>query len=288
MFTGASITIGLAASLIAAGLIGVGLVLQALDARRVDRRHGLRLTLLGRLLRRPRWVIGTVVGYLAFPFQLLALRHAPLILVQPVHACGLLLVLGAGAWMLRECVRLVDLAGVGAIIAGLALLAWGAPPGSDPEISQPIFAAATGALVLISFLPYALGPRCGRLTLMLCSGVGFAAANMAVKGLTDQLAMHAYLASAGYLAAAAIGSTAGVLSQMTAFQRYPAVEVVPITFAVPNFMPVILGVLVLHESWARAALAGAPFALGGFLLLLGTAALARATPVARVMRTAAG
>jgi drug/metabolite transporter (DMT)-like permease len=70
--------------------------------------------------------------------------------------------------------------------------------------------------------------------------------------------------------------------------RYPAVEVVPITFAIPNFMPMLLAVLVLHESWGRAALAGAPFALGGLLLLLGTAAVARANPAAQLMRNAAG
>ena len=53
-------------------------------------------------------------------------------------------------------------------------------------------------------------------------------------------------------------------------------------------MPMLLAVLVLHESRGRAALAGAPFALGGLLLLLGTAAVARANPAAQLMRNAAG
>lgn len=141
---------------------------------------------------------------------------------------------------------------------------------------------------VVAFLPYALGSRCGRPLLMVCAGVGFAAANMAVKGLTDELAQHAYLPAAGYLLAAAIGSTGGVLSQMTPFERYSAVEVVPITFAEPNFMPMALAVLVLHETWGRAALAGAPFAVGGLALLLGTAAVARANPAAQLMRNATG
>lgn len=274
--------IGLAAALAAALLISGGLVMQALDARRVSHRHGLRLSLLTRLMQRPWWLAGTAIGYLAFPFQLVALAHAPLIVVQPVHACGLVLVLAAGVRFLRERVGLAEALGVAAIVAGLGLVAWGAPSGHDPEISNAAMFGATGSLVLLAFVPYLLGSRCGRLTLIFAAGLGFAGANMAVKGFSDQLGSHHYLVAATYLAAAALGSIVSVLSQMTAFQRHRAVEVVPITFAVPIFLPVVLGILVLHERWASAALAGAPFAIGTTLLLVGTAAVTRTAAVARV------
>lgn len=288
MAGGTSITIGLTSSLAAAVLLSVGLVLQALDARCVADHHGLKLSLLGRLLRRPRWLAGTVIGYLAFPLQVVALRHAPLILVQPVHACGLLLVLAAGARLMRERVGTFELVGVAAIVTGLGLVAWGAPTGMDAAISQVALGAVTVALILLAFMPFGLGARCGRSTLLVCSGLGFAAANMAVKGFSDQLAAGRYGLAAAYLALAGIGSTAAILSQMTAFQRHRAVDVVPITYAVPNFLPVLLAAFVLHERWASAALAGAPFALGGALLLAGTAAVARSASVARLAHQAAG
>ena len=52
----------------------------------------LLLPLIGFLLKRPRWVAGTVLGILGWPLQLLALSFAPLVIVQP----ALLRVLGTG------------------------------------------------------------------------------------------------------------------------------------------------------------------------------------------------
>jgi hypothetical protein len=93
---------------LAALLLSSGTVLQAIDSRRVSSDDAPRLSLLGRLLRRPVWLLGTVIGYLAFPLQLLAVSHAPLVLVQPVHACGLLLVLAAGVRLMRKRVGAVS------------------------------------------------------------------------------------------------------------------------------------------------------------------------------------
>lgn len=274
--------IGLIAALAATLLISGGVVLQAVDARRVSAHHGLRLSLLTRLLQRPWWLAGTVIGYLAFPFQLVALAHAPMIVVQPVHACGLLLVLAAGIRFLRERVGLPELIGVATIVVGLGLVAWGAPTGNDPAISNTALFSATGGMIALALVPFMLGERCGRLMLIFAAGIGFAGANLAVKGFSGELAAHHYVIAAMYMVATAVGSIASLLTQMTAFQRHRAVEVVPITFAVPIFLPVAVGMLVLHEHWARAALAGVPFAIGAALLLAGTAAVTRSDPVVRM------
>lgn len=288
MGQGTSLAVGLSASVAAALLLSGGLILQALESRQVDREHGLRLSLLGRLLRRPRWLAGTVIGYLAFPFQVAALASAPLVVIQPVHACGLLLALLAGAQLLKERVGGAGLAGMGAIIVGMGLVAWGAPAGPDHEVSQALLFGATGGLTAVAFVPFGLGRRCGRLTLMVCSGVGFAAANLAVKGFSDQLTAGHYPAATLYLTLAAVGSTVGTIGQMTAFQRYRASEVLPITYVVPIFLPLLVANVVLSERWSSAPSAGLPFALGAVMLLLGTAALARLEPVAGLARRAAG
>lgn len=282
-----NVVIGLGAAIVAALMLSGGLVLQALDARAVADEHGLRLSLLRRLVRRPRWLAGTVIGYLAFPFQILAFAHIALVVVQPVQACGLLLILVAGARLMDERVGAVELAGVLGILVGVGMVAWGAPATSDRAVSEAAFAGATLLLIVSAFAPVALGQRCGRLTLMLCAGFGFAGANLAVKGFTDHLGAHQYVAAGAYLAASGVGSTAAMLAQMTAFQRHRAVEVVPITFVIPNFLPVLVAVFVLQERWSTAAFAGAPFVAGCTVLALGTLALSRAGPVLDIARRAA-
>lgn len=282
-----SIAIGVGAALVATLMVSSGLVMQALEARGVDRHFGLRANMLAQLLRRKRWVIGTLIGYFAFPFQLLALAHAPLIVVGPVHATGLLLVLAAGIKMLHERIGLAEAGGVAAIIAGIALLAWGAPPGRDRETDQAAYAAVTAGLIAVELIPFLVRAHCGRLMLLLCAGAGFAAVNVAVKGFSDHLDTEHYAIAVVYLAVAAFASLSALVTQATAFQRHPAVDVVPVIFALTNFLPVALGLIVLDEHWGRAVLQGVPFAIGACLLLAGTGALARAQPVVRVMRRAA-
>jgi drug/metabolite transporter (DMT)-like permease len=274
-------TVGLLAALLAAALASGGLIIQALDAREQHHRHGLRLSLLGRLVRTPRWVIGTILGYLAFPFQLLALRHVPLIVVQPVQAAGLLLMLAVGARVLGERIERGAILGVAGVMVGLAVLSWGSPSGTDTPVTPGALGGATAGLLLISACPYAFR-GCGRTILVLCAGIGFAATNLAVKGFSDALAAGASLHLLAYLACAALSSTLAILSQMTAFQRYRAVDVAPVTFAVPVFLPVALGAVILNEHWRTAAFAGAPFAAGVVLLAVATIMLTRSAPVARL------
>jgi drug/metabolite transporter (DMT)-like permease len=278
--------IGVGASLGAALLLSGGTVLQALEARLIEHRHGLKMSMLGRLARRRRWVIGTVIGYLAFPLQLLALAHAPLIVVQPLHACGLLLLLIAGVRLLSERVQLPEAAGAGAIACGIALVSWASPRGTDQPTSSLGFAALTVGLLAVALVPYLIPRQRGRKVLTLSAALGFAGANMAVKGISDRLAAHDYPIAVAYLALGAIGSGIGVLSQMTAFQRHRAVEVVQLTFSIPTFLPALLGLVVLRERWATAPGGGLPFALGMVVLLAGTASVSRSSPVARLSKQA--
>lgn len=280
------ILIGVGASAAAALLFSTGTIVQACDARLVEHHHGMRISMLGDLLSRRRWVLGTVIGYLAFPLQLVALAHASLLIVQPVYACGLLLLLPAGARLFREHVRLVDLAGVVAIAAGLVLVTWGGPTGSDPPISEAALAGTAGGLLLVALLPYFFRERCGKLPVILSAAIGFAATNLAVKGISYDITIHDYAIGVAYLAAAGLGSTIAVLSQMTAFQRHRAVDVVPLTFSIPTFLPALLGLGVLRENFATAAAGGAVFAIGGALLVIGTIAVSHSAPVASVQEHA--
>src|SRR5438105_1238462 len=88
---------GLLLAALASLLFNAAIVLQATEARAVPADHGLRLSLLGRLLRRPRWVAGIVLSIAAVALQVLALTLAPLTVVQPADAAGLVLLLTVGS-----------------------------------------------------------------------------------------------------------------------------------------------------------------------------------------------
>src|SRR5437867_4080173 len=125
------LAIGVGAALAASVLFNLGTALQALDARNAPEDEALRLKLLTGLARRGRWVAGFLLGGVGFVLQVVALANAPFVVVQPVLAAGLLLLLALGSRMLDERVGPAELAAVAGIVAGIGLLAWGAPAQSE-------------------------------------------------------------------------------------------------------------------------------------------------------------
>src|SRR4051794_9354089 len=124
---------GVASAAVAAACFDGGLAVQAPDAREVPREHSLHPSLLGRLVRRRRWLAATALAFAGWPFHLLALGLAPLSLVQPTLALGLVLLLYLGHRVLGERVgrtEMLAVAGVGGAVAGLA---WAAPPETRPH-----------------------------------------------------------------------------------------------------------------------------------------------------------
>ena len=93
----ASTAAGLAVAALAAACYETGYAFQALQARGVGARHALRVSLIGQLVRNVRWLGATVLSLLGWPLQVLALSLAPVALVQPTLALGLLLLLFLGA-----------------------------------------------------------------------------------------------------------------------------------------------------------------------------------------------
>src|ERR1700682_6048412 len=148
------LSLGLAAALVASILFNVGIVLQALDARAAPRALGLRVALLRRLLARPRWVAGWLIGMIGIGPQIAAYAKAPFVVVQPALCVGLLLVLALAEHVLHERVGLREVAGVVAIIGGVALVAWGAPSHTEAHRSWFAVVAVVAALSLAGVAPF--------------------------------------------------------------------------------------------------------------------------------------
>src|SRR3954452_613869 len=113
------LALGAVAAVTASALFSAGLVLQSLEARTVPAEHSLRVSLIGRLLGRRRWVLGGILMVIGFGFHVGALLLAPLTVVQPSLAAGLVVLLVAGARIDGQPVMRREVAAVIAISAGV-------------------------------------------------------------------------------------------------------------------------------------------------------------------------
>jgi hypothetical protein len=87
---------------LASGLFNAAVVLQAIEAREIPSEHWLRLSLVGRLARQPRWLGGIGLSVAAVSLKILAITLAPPTVLQPADAAGLVLLSTVGSQALRK------------------------------------------------------------------------------------------------------------------------------------------------------------------------------------------
>jgi drug/metabolite transporter (DMT)-like permease len=247
------IVIGVVLACVASCLFNGGIALQAMEARTTPAELGLKLSLIGQLIRRRRWLAGIGLHAVAVPTQTVALLLAPLTVVQPADASGLLLLLFLGSRMLGERVGPREWGAVVALIAGIVVLTLSAPKREVTTID------GIGVLIpLLVVAAFALAPlvlrRADSIIVVLGAGAAFAVTAFAIKLAADAIDQGdvVQLVVAGVIAAA--GAVAGTLSEQTALQRRPATQVAPVIFVVELLVPVALAVLVVGESWSGSAL----------------------------------
>ncbi len=268
--------LGLAAAFVASVLFNVGIALQGIEARDAPKSLGLRVSLLTRLLQRPRWVLGWVLGIVGIGPQIVAFEYAPFVVVQPALASGLLVLLFLGARTFKERVTHWEIAGVLAIIGGLTLVAWGAPPHTETHRAGLTVIAVVGGLSACGLLPFAVrGTRLDTgMLATVASGCAFGATNIATRLMTDDVGHHLAQAAAWAVVGVIMG-VAATITGMTAFQRLRATTVVPVSTAVQTFLPIVLEPFFLQERWGAAQLAGMPILAGLLLALAGTIVVSR-------------
>jgi len=250
---------GIAAAAAAAACFDGGLALQALDARTVPHELGLRPSLLRRLVRRRRWLAATALALAGWPFHLLALGLAPLSLVQPTLAFGLVLLLYLGHRVLGERVGPAEIVAVAGVVAAVALLAWAAPPETTHHGGPARIALGLVPLGVVALLPLAL-PRL-RVTppaslLAFAAGAAYAFTGVSSKLLVDDLRTSAVAGAALWAALTGVFGATGLLVEMSALQVRPATHVGPNVFVVQVSVPVLLAPLVSGESWTNTPLSG--------------------------------
>ena len=262
------LVLGIGAAVGASSLYSLGIALQAMDAKEAPHEEHLRLALAWGLLRRTRWLIGTGLSILGWPLQVVALLLAPLVVVQPALAAGLLVLMFLAERMLGEHAGRYEYMAMGAIVLGVIGAGVFAPPRSTTHTSEEL----TITLVLVglgvaSLLPYLLrmlGRSRAEVT-MIGAGLAFGWSGVATKLASDDLSGHHLLAAALW----------GLSS--------PAIQVAPVVFVTQTIVPVVLAPLLLGERFSATPLGGVPLGVSLALLVAGAGLLARSPLLVALM-----
>jgi drug/metabolite transporter (DMT)-like permease len=269
--------LGLAAAIVAAILFNVGIALQAIEARRSPKSLGLRLGLLGHLLRRPVWLLGAALGVVGYGPQLVALAYAPFAVVQTALTAGLALLLFIAMRYLGEHVNRSAKLGVALMIVGVGLVSWGAPAHSEAHriaLAPVLVVAGTAVVAFSPFVLRRFGVEHG-LLLAIASGVGFAGTNIATKLASDDVASRNWTNAAGWGIVVAVLGVGATVTSMSAIQRAAATMVVPVSTGVQTFLPIVLEPLFLHEHYRSFSTQMLPVAAGVALAVAGVALVGR-------------
>lgn len=275
---------GLGAALVAASLFNIGIALQAIEARKSPKKLGLKVGIIGHLLRRPLWLLGLVLGIVGIGPQLLALGWAPFAVVQTALAAGIVLLVFIGVRYLGEQVDRRTLIGVGLLIAGVALVSWGAPAHSEGHRGGIAVISVASVTALLALAPFALRRAGGDrgLVLVFASGFGFAATNIATKLGSDDVGLrHWPNAAAWGVMAIALGIVATVTG-MTAFQKCAATVAVPISTAVQTFWPIVLEPIFLREHFTSVSTQAVPIVAGVVVAAVGVTLVGSDPNVAQI------
>ena len=246
----------------------------------------MRIGLLWRLVRRPRWLLGIGLDLGGWALQTLALTLAPLTLVQPALAVGLVFLLAFGATLLKEPVGRREVVAVLAIATGVAAIGWATPAHEARHDTGPALVVALCVLGAAALLPHVLS-RLGRpLGALVAVGAGLAFAwdGLATKFFADDLSHRAFPALLFWLAGMFVAAGFGTLSENSALQSRPVTQVAPLVFATTTLVPVVLAPFVAHESWSGDPLVQATLVAALVLVISAAVALARSQAVAAVLR----
>jgi drug/metabolite transporter (DMT)-like permease len=296
------LALGIAAAVGASILYNTSIALQALEAREVPGEHSLRVSLIGKLVRNRRWLGATALGLVGWPLEIAALLLAPLTVVQPCLASGLILLLWLGATRLGEAPGRREALAVAAIIVGVAGVAWAAPERTTDHAGTAAIALSLGLVAIPIAAPYVLrgrfrlSPHQGvvkvgwantiALLAVVSAGCGYAWTAIASKLLTDELAAGALLVAIAWLATAAVSEGVALLSEMSALQRRAATHVAPTMFAVQILVPVLLAPLIFGESWGDTPLGGIALVAFMAVAVAGTVLLAGSRVVGTLLESA--
>lgn len=284
--------LGIPLALVGAALLAFGAQYQSRGLNKVERivgesaGAGLSWGHIRNLLRRPSWVIGTLLLGLAVAFQIGSLSLSPLIIVQPIGVVGLVItsVLNSrvsGVHLGKRVRASISLAVVG-IVAFVTIAAFTARdrPVTDTKLIVILITfAVVLALALILFL--AFRHRGFALIYIVGAGVlyGFVATfAKAVIGRFQQGEFE-WLTWA-CVVALLVGGLLGMVFVQNAYSSGPPDLVVAGLTVIDPIVAVLIGIVVLQEAAGAPGWAVLVYIASGIVAIAGVIGLARFHPQA--------
>jgi hypothetical protein len=268
---------GIAAAVGASTLYSLGIAYQATEAKEAPDDQHLRLALAWRLLRRARWLAGTGMSIAGFPLQVVALLLAPLVVVQPTLAAGLIVLVFAAQRMLNEHAGIREHLAMVVIVvcvAGIALTAPARTTSHTDRLDVTLVLVGLGVLTMTPYILSSFGRRAASIT-MIGAGLGFAWSGLATKLAADDIHNGHIILAALWIVSTAGASAVGALSEMSALQERPAILVAPVVFVTQTVVPVALGPVLFGETFSSTPGGGVPLAFFLAVLVAAAATLAR-------------
>ena len=280
------LALGFVLALAAACCYETGYALQAVEARRAPAERALRPSLVAYLVRRPVWVGATALSLVGWPLQIAALTEAPLTLVQPTLALGLVLLLVLGVRILGEHVGTREIVAVAMIIASVGVFAWAAPRDTGDVERGAGLGVALSILIAVALLPYAIAlvrkRRYPMLLLVASAGAADGLAAFVAKIVAQDASAGELVAVVLWAALVAAVVIVGLISESTALQSFAATRVAPTVLVMQIVIPVVLAPLVGGEGWGGTPLGGAVLGAALVTIAVGAGLLASSPAVAQL------
>lgn len=271
----------MAVALAGAFCLALGSALQERDAIRAPGGSVARLGFLWHLVRRPRWLFGSLAAAAGVGLHLVALSAAPLTIIQPLGVTGLLFAIVLSALFSRRRVRIGQLLAGAAVMGGLTGLLTLFPHSADsPVLPLPAALALTGGIAVVGTAGYLVahwvpaGPRAVLLAVLGGAALGTTSALarvVAVSAATDLTAVFGWLS----LLAVAVAVFGGLLQQ-NAYRTGHFAAAYATLLVVDPAVGAGIGVLVLGEKVPVTPFDQVLAAGAALLAIAGTAVLARA------------
>ncbi|MEO6497308.1 MAG: DMT family transporter [Solirubrobacteraceae bacterium] len=271
-------------ALCAAACFEVAYIVQAEQARLESPEHGLRLTLMARLARNRRWLAGTLLTVVGALLQVWALTLAPLTVVAPTLAAGLLALPFLVRLRLGERLRRADHLGIAAIAGGVSLIAVFGPSEFERSPAGVELAVVLALLAALLLAPFALRTQDASAHLSVAgAAAGDAAAALCLKLAADELHRGRLGVALAWGAAGAACGLLALTAEMSALQRLRATQIAPVVVAAQVLVPVAVGLAFLGETWGATPGGGVLLAAAVAIVVAGGALLAASRSVEEVL-----
>jgi len=208
--------------------------------------------LLLRLLRTPRWLLGSFCAMVALGLHTVSLRFGTVILVQAVLSTGLVLALGLEAFRERRRPAVLEVGAWVLVVAGIVAVLSLARPHGGRHIGPVAFFATLALAFVVASAGLLAGrtrlPRPAVAVVMGCAaGTCFALDAVFLKGVAGSAGQltswPALLDLGGFVVASVLGN----LVVQRAYQQAPLRHVLPAVTAADPVAASLVWLLLLHE-----------------------------------------